>query len=118
YLESAIDSIATSYSTVLLPAPLPSTLFPYTTLFRSGRKQEGRKQEDCGPQGAGPQGRRQEGSSPQAGRQKGVGEEGDRQEGRSEDRKSTRLNSSHVKISYAVFCLKKKSISYISKSSI
>src|SRR5436309_6203152 len=28
--------------------------------------------------------------------------------GRAEDRKSTRLNSSHVKISYAVFCLKKK----------
>src|SRR5690606_40180859 len=31
-------------------------------------------------------------------------------EGSSEDRKSTRLNSSHVKISYAVFCLKKKKI--------
>src|SRR5690606_41142615 len=32
--------------------------------------------------------------------------------GSSEDRKSTRLNSSHVKISYAVFCLKKRSIGY------
>src|SRR5699024_11771785 len=38
----------------------------------------------------------------------GLGVDGDRQHGL--DRKSTRLNSSHVSISYAVFCLKKKSI--------
>src|SRR5690606_41550430 len=37
-----------------------------------------------------------------------AGRQGDGECQRSEDRKSTRLNSSHVKISYAVFCLKKK----------
>src|SRR5690606_39858920 len=36
--------------------------------------------------------------------------------GRALDRKSTRLNSSHVKISYAVFCLKKKKTSYIAET--
>src|SRR5690606_41310860 len=36
---------------------------------------------------------------------------------RTEDRKSTRLNSSHVKISYAVFCLKKKKIVWIQPTS-
>src|SRR5690606_41311827 len=37
-----------------------------------------------------------------------VGTHGEREQARHQDRKSTRLNSSHVKISYAVFCLKKK----------
>src|SRR5699024_11219118 len=61
--------------------PRRSTLFPYTTLFRSPGCRCGRP--------AGP-------SLPRRG--------GGR------DRKSTRLNSSHVSISYAVFCLKKKKI--------
>src|SRR5438094_1811244 len=68
--------------------PPSSTLFPYTTLFRSRRPHDlqGRVQ-----------GERRHGG------------EGDRlhREGR-RDRKSTRLNSSHRTISYAVFCLKKK----------
>src|SRR5215203_5655387 len=65
--------------------PPRSTLFPYTTLFRSRR----------------------------AGR--GPGRGGDRPRGGGRhvrDRKSTRLNSSHANISYAVFCLKKKTPSF------
>src|SRR5690625_7630301 len=72
---------------VMIPPPPRSTLFPYTTLFRS---KFGLHQWSNGqmvrplrpPQSA------SMGSIP--------------------DRKSTRLNSSHVAISYAVFCLKKK----------
>src|SRR5438874_5331424 len=62
--------------------PPRSTLFPYTTLFRSERKGWHFLEKN------------------------GIydGEPRDR----SRDRKSTRLNSSHVEISYAVFCLKKK----------
>src|SRR5947207_8622371 len=63
--------------------PPRSTLFPYTTLFRSRRR--GRNL----PRGGG-------GGRPRR----------DRHHRR--DRKSTRLNSSHTVISYAVFCLKKK----------
>src|SRR5207249_11646748 len=77
---------------LMLPRPPRSTLFPYTTLFRS--HPEGvRRDPRAGQRGSGqPQGRRVV-----------------RRHGRSaSDRKSTRLNSSHVSISYAVFCLKKK----------
>src|SRR4051812_49708353 len=65
--------------------PPSSTLFPYTTLFRS-QGQEGR----IGLLALLAQGRQH-----------------DRHD-RGADRKSTRLNSSHMSISYAVFCLKKK----------
>src|SRR4249919_4231628 len=64
---------------LMIRRPPRSTLFPYTTLFRSRG----------GPGGVW---------------LCGAGEAGRRRA----DRKSTRLNSSHVKISYAVFCLKKK----------
>src|SRR5690349_23509925 len=76
----------------MIRRPPRSTLFPYTTLFRSRAAVPGvGAQVPCPPatrDGEGPQ-------LPVA---------------RSplEDRKSTRLNSSHVEISYAVFCLKKK----------
>src|SRR5258707_10414754 len=78
----------------MIRRPPRSTLFPYTTLFRSG--------------GAGATGR--------LGRTRGdpVGGDALLQGGEGlfsvlqEDRKSTRLNSSHANISYAVFCLKKK----------
>src|SRR5690349_22951688 len=73
----------------MIRRPPRSTLFPYTTLFRS-------------PALAG--------MDVRAVREMGVGdlhaEMAIRR--RREDRKSTRLNSSHVEISYAVFCLKKK----------
>src|SRR2546427_7818688 len=71
----------------MIRRPPRSTLFPYTTLFRSrvGELVVGREQRLQGPLGQGP-------VSHLAAR----------------DRKSTRLNSSHSQISYAVFCLKKK----------
>src|SRR5436309_12653724 len=71
---------------LMIRRPPRSTLFPYTTLFRSRQERRRDLQED--PRREGPADRR---ASP-----------------RHPDRKSTRLNSSHVKISYAVFCLKKK----------
>src|SRR5438034_6459616 len=88
---------------MLLPPPR-STLFPYTTLFRSLQQR------------ASHHGRRARVSRPAAGRavrrwrlhdcrapEAATAERLDPQ-----DRKSTRLNSSHTVISYAVFCLKKK----------
>src|SRR5436305_11366513 len=76
----------------MIPPPPRPTLFPYTTLFRSRR--------------AGP------GLRPRPHRQGAAGEPDrvgvDELVRLRRDRKSTRLNSSHVRISYAVFCLKKK----------
>src|SRR3712207_8783738 len=100
----------------MIRRPPRSALFPYTTLFRSGvllcdeghgqfpRRAgtvaaalpvEGRMECDDphDPQREGSDGRGQAGPLPAA-----------------EDRKSTRLNSSHANISYAVFCLKKQHI--------
>src|SRR5256885_3055278 len=76
----------------MIRRPPRSTLFPYTTLFRSQMPRlEGEAAEpDIVPH-------------PQA-VQQALGE----QHGGDKDRKSTRLNSSHLVISYAVFCLKKK----------
>src|SRR6266850_2835323 len=70
--------------------PPRSTLFPYTTLFRS---------RPGGGAGLRRPGRPPRGLGPESGRAR-------RASGR--DRKSTRLNSSHLVNSYAVFCLKKK----------
>src|SRR5438067_656205 len=89
---------------ILIRRPPRSTLFPYTTLFRS---------RECA-----------RGALPHRGeeiRQRVFGHRGGGLNALlrgallaevlgSEDRKSTRLNSSHVSISYAVFCLKKKKI--------
>src|SRR2546427_5721514 len=73
---------------LMIRRPPRSTLFPYTTLFRS----------DCGSRSItrGVAG----GFSYRHGQAHGLAE--------ALDRKSTRLNSSHSQISYAVFCLKKK----------
>src|SRR3712207_6908450 len=85
---------------LMIRRPPRSTLFPYTTLFRSAlcragvggivwerfRRRSGRSAASV----AAPRGRSGRGR------------------GRRADRKSTRLNSSHANISYAVFCLKKK----------
>src|SRR2546422_2115432 len=74
----------------MIRRPPRSTLFPYTTLFRS------RRGGHLVQRAAGRQRRRRHHRS---------GAPGERE---LQDRKSTRLNSSHGYISYAVFCLKKK----------
>src|SRR5690606_41638703 len=94
---------------VVIRPPPPPTLFPYTTLFRS-RLATMTRLSNC----AGGQRRRrsqQYGSAPcrVAGAQLASSQTPVAAEAAPAiDRKSTRLNSSHVKISYAVFCLKKK----------
>src|SRR2546426_5853196 len=84
----------------MIRRPPRSTLFPYTTLFRS----DVRRRESDGATIAG--GRRA------GGVRRSVHSRHDVHRGRGHfrmgDRKSTRLNSSHLVISYAVFCLKKK----------
>src|SRR3712207_7001965 len=88
----------------MIRRPPRSTLFPYTTLFRSAERRReqrlgGRLVEPDGG-GVGPGGREQ--------RVQGRQQRRDRRLAGQRDRKSTRLNSSHANISYAVFCLKKK----------
>src|SRR5258707_9533016 len=68
----------------MIRRPPRSTLFPYTTLFRSSHKDR------------------------MAWEIVGKAHRHYERHGKSVDRKSTRLNSSHANISYAVFCLKKK----------
>src|SRR5258708_31922644 len=85
----------------MIRRPPRSTLFPYTTLFRSQRP--ARHGSGVAPLGGVPDGG---GYRVGAGRQSG--REPHRRLPRHRDRKSTRLNSSHQIISYAVFCLKKK----------
>src|SRR3712207_7359106 len=96
----------------MIRRPPRSTLFPYTTLFRSAAARDlhpGRKPVAVAQRAEQPA--RQpaaRGGAPPA-RDRGARQ---RQPGRLRlrqlDRKSTRLNSSHANISYAVFCLKKK----------
>src|SRR5688572_32647412 len=99
----------TCFFFLMLPPPPRSTLFPYTTLFRS-RRDRRRGQRSC------EQGRDHELGKGVLGclapllRTRRIRELHDgRGRGPGEgDRKSTRLNSSHSQYSYAVFCLKKK----------
>src|SRR3712207_8743641 len=83
----------------MIRRPPRSTLFPYTTLFRSlvlevrvGRGEAEAEVEALDVDVL----------------EAGLGEQPLDRPRRGEDRKSTRLNSSHANISYAVFCLKKK----------
>src|SRR2546427_5588690 len=78
----------------MIRRPPRSTLFPYTTLFRSGHL-HGRLEKATEDE------LRATGPVSLAGRLVAARHHG-------KDRKSTRLNSSHSQISYAVFCLKKK----------
>src|SRR5256885_10210257 len=79
---------------LMIRRPPRSTLFPYTTLFRSlDAHLNGRVQSSRGTSSARCSGRRDHGATSTTVQT---------------DRKSTRLNSSHLVISYAVFCLKKK----------
>src|SRR3712207_7925333 len=85
----------------MIRRPPRSTLFPYTTLFRShrhvGRTRARFPAETC---------RTAAGTAGAA--DPGGADAGHRGSAAGVDRKSTRLNSSHANISYAVFCLKKK----------
>src|SRR5258708_28613267 len=90
----------------MIRRPPRSTLFPYTTLFRSivealgGETIHGAQEwSGAGGSGRGPEKVAAAGGSNHLGRGWG---------GLGRDRKSTRLNSSHQIISYAVFCLEKK----------
>src|SRR5438874_6332496 len=80
---------------LLIRRPPRSTLFPYTTLFRSQRRQDVKAD-------------RHQDQVLEPEQHRGVLGQPDLAFGANIDRKSTRLNSSHVEISYAVFCLKKK----------
>src|SRR3712207_8936882 len=100
----------------MIRRPPRSTLFPYTTLFRSGWRGNAPAGGFFSPDWE-RQGRGRETSLTTCGTRPGRGlwrmnDERQRAEGFSRDRKSTRLNSSHANISYAVFCLKKKKTKY------
>src|SRR3712207_7143486 len=91
----------------MIRRPPRSTLFPYTTLFRSGHV------HTFGMNVVGPEGLHERGTRvvEPVGRRTVNGELArplERESTEGEDRKSTRLNSSHANISYAVFCLKKQ----------
>src|SRR3712207_8014461 len=90
---------------LMIRRPPRSTLFPYTTLFRSWAERgdagtPGRMERRAGGAARRHCGHHAGGCGPH--------EPGRTAAGRRSDRKSTRLNSSHANISYAVFCLKKK----------
>src|SRR3712207_8074134 len=102
----------------MIRQPPRSTLFPYTTLFRSGDRdgaqraehtrhlrtdEHGDQDRQWGEVDGAPVDHRLEHLVLDLLVDEEVDEDGD-----AEDRKSTRLNSSHANISYAVFCLKKK----------
>src|SRR5437899_12817355 len=100
-LRSAFILCYSFFFFLMIPPPPRSTLFPYTTLFRSfdagaaapavffaalvARPGEVHRHAECG-----------------------AAQDDFHFRPRDQDRKSTRLNSSHLGISYAVFCLKKK----------
>src|SRR5438034_1923396 len=94
----------------MIPLPPSSTLFPYTTLFRSGRTDRRVSSRVHAAHQSRP-------ARTTTRRARALGEERhgqlsvavvQRPRRQCGDRKSTRLNSSHTVISYAVFCLKKK----------
>src|SRR3712207_6998202 len=101
-LEDLLMSSVIMFFFLMIRRPPRSTLFPYTTLFRSRGDRDGVRAHPAGQlddlvQAA-------DGDTGDRGHAVAVG-------GRdAEDRKSTRLNSSHANISYAVFCLKKKKL--------
>src|SRR5258708_12413423 len=80
-MDAPKEKVSPNFFFLMIRRPPRSTLFPYTTLFRSVG---------------------------QHGKLLGYGDGHARCDARHADRKSTRLNSSHQIISYAVFCLKKK----------
>src|SRR3712207_8882182 len=100
----------------MIRRPPRSTLFPYTTLFRSAKERVLARQAGCERETVGRAFQRCEHALEGRARRvagsrvlvTAVLADGVLGERRRQDRKSTRLNSSHANISYAVFCLKKK----------
>src|SRR3712207_7325115 len=98
----------------MIRRPPRSTLFPYTTLFRSAPPAGGHllaRDEQARDHHASAVGRGEGAAAPHARRhalRRGLVEVGPPDGRDRRDRKSTRLNSSHANISYAVFCLQKK----------
>src|SRR3712207_8507729 len=101
----------------MIRRPPRSTLFPYTTLFRSTLRSDDAHVDSRGDQAP-------HRADPGAHDHLCAGAPGRRHLATcaplpvpDEDRKSTRLNSSHANISYAVFCLKKKKVSALNSTS-
>src|SRR3712207_8446476 len=100
----------------MIRRPPRSTLFPYTTLFRSALRRERRRTRRMAARATRRGVPDQRGGTLARSRNRAADTHPGGVRGRalrSQDRKSTRLNSSHANISYAVFCLKKKKQSII-----
>src|SRR3712207_9425241 len=100
WLDIYCSSTSSCFFFLMIRRPPRSTLFPYTTLFRSRAHRPPRQGLLLDRRGVFRLGAR--------GRDGLRGRRGGLRLGHAEDRKSTRLNSSHANISYAGFCLKKK----------
>src|SRR5437773_4928405 len=96
---SLLCTISIFFFFLMIRRPPRSTLFPYTTLFRSDDQHRQQQQPREGAHGTGGDAVTARSTCRARGRYRCP-----------RDRKSTRLNSSHITISYAVFCLKKKKI--------
>src|SRR3712207_8936979 len=94
----------------MIRRPPRATPFPYTTLFRSpGVRVRHTSQDYCvEPEPEPGEGEVEGAEDVGPGRVEVLDRDEDQRSAEQEDRKSTRLNSSHANISYAVFCLKKK----------
>src|SRR3712207_8531639 len=97
----------------MIRQPPKSTLFPYTTLFRSAPEAAGQPAPQRAPGDQPDRHLAHRAGAPHAGDAMPAvaGQQRD-----AVDRKSTRLNSSHANISYAVFCLKKKTRRHLMKT--
>src|SRR3712207_7904722 len=101
----------------MIRRPPRSTLFPYTTLFRSFAERDVLARHEDPEVERDPEALAEHQKQQQPHDVHGRGDEHDgegleRPAGQRADRKSTRLNSSHANISYAVFCLKKKNTDF------
>src|SRR3712207_8666742 len=99
------DLVSLPFFFLMIRRPPRSTLFPYTTLFRSVRSKPA---EESGVAEPDRQGAWLENGERIVQKIENVEIHGESFLASARDRKSTRLNSSHANISYAVFCLKKK----------
>src|SRR3712207_7691876 len=96
----------------MIRRPPRSTLFPYTTLFRSQAQVVDREEDRVGPEERDPEMElaHRVVQHPAGDLRVPLVDRPEDHKDRRQDRKSTRLNSSHANISYAVFCLKKQTL--------